>query len=100
GVDVKERPAVELQQWTVRKRREIESAEMKLHEQNAEIESANALVEETARLLEQKNQQLEHLTADASRRREVFHASDQKLRDVQMSLSKDELRLAAIAEDL
>src|SRR5207253_2864965 len=79
---------------------EIESAETKLREQNAEIESANALVEETARLLEQKNQQLEHLTADASKRREVFHASDQKLRDVQMSLSKDEVRLAAIAEDL
>src|SRR5207302_4884462 len=33
-------------------------------------------------------------------RREVFHASDQKLRDVQMSLSKDEVRLATIAEDL
>src|SRR6202030_2617180 len=99
-IEFNERHAVELRQWIDRSRREIESAEIKLHEQNAEIESANALVEETARLLEQKNQQLEHLTADASKRREVFHASDQKLRDVQMSLSKDELRLAAIAEDL
>jgi chromosome segregation protein len=99
-IEFNEKHAVELQQWIDRSRREIESAEMKLHEQNAEIESANALVEETARLLEQKNQQLEHLTADASQRREVFHASDQKLRDVQMSLSKDEVRLAAIVEDL
>jgi chromosome segregation protein len=99
-IEFNEKHAVELRQWIDRSRREIESAEMKLREQNAEIESANALVEETARLLEQKNQQLEHLTADASRRREVFHASDQKLRDVQMSLSKDELRLATIAEDL
>src|SRR5438270_812322 len=74
--------------------------EMKLREQNTEIESANALVEETARSLERKNQELEHLTEDASRRREVFRACDQKLRDVQMSLSRDELRLAAIAEDL
>src|SRR6266481_148727 len=99
-IEFNEKHAVELQQWINRSRREIESAEIKLHEQNAEIESANTLVEETARLLEQKNQQLEHLTADASRRREVFHASDKKLRDVQMSLSKDEVRLAAIAEDL
>src|SRR5437868_8851443 len=99
-IEFNEKHAVELQQWIDRSRREIESAEIKLHEQNAEIESANALVEETARLLEQKNQQLEHLTADASQRREVFHASDQKLRDVQMSLSKDEVRLATIAEDL
>src|SRR5436853_271386 len=98
-IEFNEQHAVELQQWIDRSRREIESAEIKLHEQNAEIESANALVEETARLLEQKNQQLEHLTADASQRREVFHASDQKLRDVQMSLSKDEVRLATIAED-
>src|SRR2546423_4448565 len=99
-IEFNEKHAVELRQWIDRSRREIESAETKLREQNAEIESANALVEETARLLEQKNQQLEHLTTDASQRREVFHASDQKLRDVQMSLSKDEVRLAAIAEDL
>ena len=99
-IEFNEKHAVELQQWIDRSRREIESAEIKLHEQNAEIESANALVEETARLLEQKNQKLEHLTTDASKLREVFHASDQKLRDVQMSLSKDEVRLAAIAEDL
>src|SRR5438093_13571538 len=57
-------------------------------------------MEETERLIEQKNQQLRHVTADASKRREVFHSSDQKLRDLQMSLSKDELRLDAIAEDL
>src|SRR5882762_5979882 len=99
-IEFNEKHAMELQQWIDRSRREIESAEIKLHEQNTEIESANALVEETSRLLGQKNQQLEHLTADASRRREVFHASDQKLRDVQMSLSKDEVRLATIAEDL
>src|SRR3989454_4658687 len=99
-IEFNEKHGVELRQWIERSRREIESAEAKLREQNAEIESANALLEETARLLEQKNQQLEQLTEDARKRREVFHASDQKLRDVQMSLSKDELRLAAIAEDL
>src|SRR5437588_11622832 len=100
GIEFNEKHAVELRQWIDRSRREIEAAETKLHDQNAEIESANALVEETAQLLEHKNQQLEHLTADASKRREVFHAADQKLRDVQMSLSKDEVRLATIAEDL
>src|SRR5213595_1905287 len=99
-IEFNEKHAVELQQWIDRSRREIESAEIKLHEQNAEIESANALVEETARLLEQKNQKLEHLTTDASKLREVFHALDQKLREIQMSLSKDEVRLATIAEDL
>src|SRR5947207_8652719 len=57
-------------------------------------------MEETTRLLEKKNQELEHLTEDASKRREGFRACDQKLRDVQMSLSRDELRLSAIAEDL
>ena len=99
-IEFNEKHGAELRQWIERSQREIESAETKLREQNAEIESANALVEETARLLEQKNQQLEQLTENAGKRREVFHASDQKLRDVQMSLSKDELRLAAIAEDL
>ncbi len=99
-IEFNEKHAVELRQWIDRSRREIEAAETKLHEQNAEIESTNTLVEETAGLLEQKNQQLKHLTVDVSKRREVFHASDQKLRDVQMSLSKDELRLTAIAEDL
>jgi chromosome segregation protein len=99
-IEFNEKHAAELRQWIDRSQREIESAETKLHEQNAEIESANALLEETARLLEKKHQQLEHLMADASKRREIFHASDQKLRSVQMSLSKDELRLAAIAEDL
>src|SRR5205814_1309731 len=63
-------------------------------------ESANALVEETARLLEQRNQELKQLTESAARQREAFRVCDQKLRDTQMSLSKDELRLSAITEDL
>ena len=99
-IEFNEKHGAELRQWIERSQREIESAETKLREQNAEIESANVLVEETTRLLEQKNQELEHLTEDASKRREVFRACDQKLRDVQMSLSRDELRLSAIAEDL
>ena len=99
-IEFNEKHGAELRQWIERSQCEIESAETKLREQNAEIESANVLVEETTRLLEQKNQELEHLTEDASKRREVFRACDQKLRDVQMSLSRDELRLSAIAEDL
>ncbi len=99
-IEFNEKHGAELRQWIERSQREIESAETKLREQNAEIESANVLVEETTRLLERKNQELEHLTEDASKRREVFRACDQKLRDVQMSLSRDELRLSAIAEDL
>ena len=99
-IEFNEKHGAELRQWIERSQREIESAGTKLREQNAEIESANVLVEETTRLLAQKNQELEHLTEDASRRREVFRACDQKLRDVQMSLSRDELRLSAIAEDL
>jgi chromosome segregation protein len=99
-IEFNEKHAVELRQWIERSRREIESAEMKLREQNTEIESTNALVEETAQLLERKNQELEHLSEDASKRREVFRACDEKLRDVQMSLSRDELRMAVIVEDL
>ncbi len=99
-IEFNEKHGAELRQWIERSQREIESAETKLREQNAEIESANVRVEETTRLLEQKNQELEHLTEDASKRREVFRACDQKLRDVQMSLSRAELRLSAIAEDL
>jgi chromosome segregation protein len=99
-IEFNEKHALELRQWIERSQREIESAEMKLREQYAEIESANALVKETASLLEQKNEELEQLTESAGKRREVFRACDQKLRDVQMNLSKDELRLAAIAEDL
>jgi chromosome segregation protein len=99
-IEFNEKHGAELRQWIERSQREIESAETKLREQNAEIESANVLVEETARLLEQRNQELEHLTEDASKRRDVFRGCDQKLRDVQMNLSKDELRLSAIGEDL
>src|SRR5216110_762990 len=99
-IEFNEKHGAELRQWIERSQCEIESAETKLREQNAEIESANVLVEETTRLLEQKNQELEHLTEDASKRREGFRACDQKLRDVQMSMSRDELRLSAIAEDL
>src|SRR2546421_12027005 len=76
-IEFNEKHGAELRQWIERSRREIESAESKLRDQNAEIDSANALLEETARLLEQKNQRLEHLIEDASKRREVFHASDQ-----------------------
>src|SRR5437773_4406597 len=99
-IEFNEKHGAELRQWIERSQREIQLAETKLREQNAEIESANVLVEETTRLLEQKNQEVEHLTEDASKRREVFRACDQKLRDVQMSLSRDELRRSAIVEDL
>ena len=71
-----------------------------MRDQTAEIESASALVEETARLLELKNEELQQLTESVSRHRELFRASDERLRATQMSLSKDELRLSAIAEDL
>ena len=99
-IEFNEKHGVELRQWIERSRREIESAESKLRDQNAEIESANALVEETARLLEQRNQELKQLTESVARQREAFRVCDQKLRDTQMSLSKDELRLSAITEDL
>ncbi|HKS30776.1 MAG TPA: chromosome segregation protein SMC [Chthoniobacterales bacterium] len=99
-IEFNEKHGLELRQWIERSRREIESAESKLRDQNAEIESANALVEETARLLEQKNDELKQLIENVAREREAFHVSDQKLRDTQISLSKDELRVSAIAEDL
>ncbi|PYK67914.1 MAG: chromosome segregation protein SMC, partial [Verrucomicrobia bacterium] len=99
-IEFNEKHGVELRQWIERSRREIESAESKLRDQNAEIKSANALVEETARLLEQKNEELKQLTENVAKQREVFRISDQKLRDTQMSLSKDELRHSAVAEDL
>jgi chromosome segregation protein len=99
-IEFNEKHGQELRQWIERSRREIESAEVKLRDQNAEIESANALVEETARLLEKKNDELKQLIENVVREREAFHVSDQKLRDTQMSLSKDELRMSAITEDL
>jgi chromosome segregation protein len=99
-IEFNEKHGVELRQWIERNRREIESAESKLRNQSAEIESANALVEETARLLEQKNEELQQLTENVVRQREVFRASDERLRQRQMSLSKDELRLSTITDDL
>ena len=99
-IEFNEKHGAELRQWIERSRREIDSAEAKLREQNAEIESANALVEETVRLLKAKNAELKELTEKVGRQREIFRASDQMLRDRQMDLSKDELRLAAIGEEL
>jgi chromosome segregation protein len=99
-IEFNEKHGVELRQWIERSQREIESAESKLRDQNAEIECANSLVEETARLFEQKNKELKQLTENAARRREAFRVSDQKLRDTQMNLSKDEVRLSAATEDL
>src|SRR5689334_5405459 len=99
-IEFNEKHGLELRQWIERSRREIESAESKLRDQTSEIESANALVEETARLLQQKNEARKQLTESVARQREAFRVCDQKLRDTQMSLSKDELRLSAITEDL
>src|SRR4051794_5376452 len=99
-IEFNEKHGAELRQWIERSRREIELSETKLRQQLAEIESADARVEEAARLLEEKKEQLAQLSESATQRREVFRASDQKLRDVQISLSKDELRLTAIAEEL
>jgi chromosome segregation protein len=99
-IEFNEKHGAELRQWIERSRREIELSETKLRQQLAEIDSADARVEEAARLLEQKKEQLAQLSESAAQRREVFRASDQKLRDVQISLSKDELRLTAIVEEL
>src|SRR5438105_2333184 len=99
-IEFNEKHGVELRQWIERSRREVESAESKLQDQNAEIESANVLVEDITRLLEQKNDELKQLTENVARQREVFRTSDERLRDTQMSLSKDELRLSTITEDL
>src|SRR5213596_1414373 len=70
--------AEELAELVERAQSEIGDAEKKRKQHATEIEQANVLVEETTRLLEQKNQEVEHLTEDASKRREVFRACDQK----------------------
>jgi chromosome segregation protein len=82
-----------------RNQREIAIAESKLREHEREIESANALVEETARLVTQKKAQLDHLITETNARRDARHQAEQQSRELQISLSKNELRLAALDRD-
>ncbi|MDQ2867286.1 MAG: chromosome segregation protein SMC [Verrucomicrobiota bacterium] len=99
-IEFNEQRASEFNDLIARSEREIASAETKLRQHETEIEAANALVEETARLLLQKKAGLDEATRLASERRAARAVTDEKLRGAQMNLSKDELRLAAMENDL
>jgi chromosome segregation protein len=95
-----EQRGTELAELIDRSGREITTAEAKLRQHELEIESVNALVEETARLLSQKKAQLDELGKTASARREGRQAAEQQWRELQINLSKNELRLSVLAENL
>ncbi len=99
-IEFNEQRGAELTELIERSRCEIESAEAKLREHEQEIESANALVEETARLLAQKKAQLDELSATARARRDARQAAEQQWRELQIALSKDELRFSALSEEI
>src|SRR5437868_1287543 len=99
-IEFNEQRGTELQQLIERSEREIGSAEAKLREHEAEIESTNAQIEELARILAQKREQLDELARAAATRREMRHTTEQRLQEMRVNLSKDELRLSTIANDL
>ena len=99
-IDFNEQRGAELNELIERSHGDIAAAETKLRDHEQEIESANALMEETARLVGQKKEQLNHLSALAAARRDARQTAEQQWRELQMNLSRDELRLAAISNDL
>ena len=99
-IEFNEQRGTEMRQLIERNEREIGSAEAKLREHEAEIESANAQVEELAHILAQKRDQLDDTAKTAAVRRETRLTAEQRLQDMRVNLSKDELRLSAIANDL
>ncbi|MBV9009546.1 MAG: chromosome segregation protein SMC [Verrucomicrobia bacterium] len=98
-IEFNEQRGAELLELIERSSGEIATAEAKLRDHEQEIESASGLVEETARLLAQKKQQLDQLGALAAARRNAREDAEQQWRELQMNLSRDELRLGAISND-
>ncbi len=94
-----EQRGIELTELIERSQREIESAQTKLRQHETDIEAANALLEETTRLLTLKKAQLEELNERARARREARQNAEQQWREIQINLSKDELRLVALTDD-
>ena len=90
-----EQHAIELRQLIERSKSEITSAENKLREHETEIAAANALVEQTAQSLQQQKLELEQLGAAAAEFRRARSDAEEKIRTLQPTLSKDEVRLAA-----
>ena len=99
-IQFNEQRRVELDELIDRGQREIALAETKLREHESEVESANALVEETGRLISEQREQLEQLTARANQHRMIRERLDQQLQELQLNLSRDEVRLAAVVQEL
>jgi len=98
-IEFDEQRGTELHELIERSDREIGSTDAKLRQHEAEIESANALVEELERILAQQREHLDELTKAAAARRERRHTTEQRLHEMRVNLSKDELRLNATAND-
>jgi chromosome segregation protein len=99
-IEFNEQRGIELNELIARSKREITAAETKLREHETEIELANAVVEETERNLREQKEQLEELAKLTGAYRQARQKSDEQLLELQMNLSKDELRLSAAVDDL
>ncbi|HEY2101823.1 MAG TPA: chromosome segregation protein SMC [Chthoniobacterales bacterium] len=99
-IEFNEQRGIELNELITRSKREIATAETKLREHETEIDSANAAVEETGRNLQEQKEQLEEITRLTGSYRDARQKSDEQLHEVQMNLSKDELRLSTTTDDL
>ncbi|MEY2492751.1 MAG: chromosome segregation protein [Verrucomicrobiota bacterium] len=99
-IEFNEQRGIELNELIARSKREIAAAETRLHEHETEVESANTVVGETERNLQEQKEQLEELAKLTAAYREARQKSDEQLLDLQMNLSKDALRLSAAVDDL
>ena len=99
-IEFNEQRGTELHQLIARNEREVESAEAKLREHEAEIGSANAMVEQLGQILAQKRDQLDDSARIVAARRETRLTMEQRIQELRVNLSKNELRLSAVANDL
>src|SRR5437667_1056586 len=99
-IEFNEQRGTELHQLIARNEREVESAEAKLREHEAEIGSANAMVEQLEQILAQKRDQLDDSARMVAARRETRLTMEQRIQELRVNLSKNELRLSAVANDL
>ncbi|MEP6603817.1 MAG: chromosome segregation protein SMC [Spartobacteria bacterium] len=92
--------AEEIAELIARARNEIAAAEAKRDQQQAQMKDVNALIEKTAQLLDRKKQELARLTELTTKSREARDGRDSELQVLQVTLSKNESRISALADEI
>jgi chromosome segregation protein len=99
-IEFNKQRAQETSELIERYRRDIAAAETKRSEQASELSEADALIQKTSELLETKQRDVAELTAQAALFRAERADSDKELETLQGVLSKFEIRIAALEDEV